>query len=233
MDNRSTLSQTRQGTQVDAGLRGYMNNIYNRMALGVLTTGVTAWLVAGSPELLKFFLGGPQIYLVVFAPLLIVWFGFNPNRMSAAQLGISFFVLSVLYGISFSTIALIYTHASIARAFFVATAMFAGLSIFGYTTKKNLDGLGAFAVMGIWGILIASIIAMIFPAPGIYNIISAVGIIAFSGMTAYYTQFLKESYNPNASAEISSRMAWAAALQLYISFIALFQYLIRFMGQRQ
>ncbi len=229
--NRFTVSQTR-APSVDAGLRNHMSSIYNRMTAGVLVTALVSWIVASSPALLKLFLGGPQMYLVIFAPLLIVWFGFNPARMNSRKLAVSFFALAVLYGISFSVIGLIFTQASIARAFFVATAMFAGLSIFGYTTKKNLDGLGTFAVMGIWGVFVAAILNMFFHSPAMQNMIAGVGIIAFSGLTAWQTQMMKEMYNPAQGAEGNSRMAWGAALNLYISFIALFQYLIQFMGQR-
>lgn len=233
MENRYSIPKAREGLNIDAGLRAHMSRVYNRMAMGVLVTALTAWFVGSSPMLLKFFLGGPQMYLVIFAPLAIVWFGFNPNRMNSKQLAMAFFALAILYGISFSVIGLVFTKASIARAFFVATSMFAGLSVFGYTTKKNLDGLGTFAVMGVFGIFIASIVAMIFPSTMMHNVISGVGIIAFSGITAWYTQQVKEMYSASMNAEISSRMGWAAALQLYISFIALFQYLMHFMGQRQ
>ena len=121
---------------MDEGLRGHMNRIYTRMSLGVLVTGVVAYFVGNSQELLELFLGGPQRWLVIFAPLVIVMFGFNPARMSANALRVSFFALAILYGISFSTIFMAYTGESIAKAFFIATGMFAGLSLVGYTTKK-------------------------------------------------------------------------------------------------
>lgn len=232
MDNRYSIPASREGTQIDAGLRAHMNSVYSRMTLGVLVTALTSWMVASSPELLKFFLGGPQAYIVMLAPLAVVWFGFNPARMNSKQLAVSFFVLAVLYGISFSTIALIFTGESIARAFFVATAMFAGLSIFGYTTKKNLSGMGTFMVMGVWGLLIASLLNIFFHSPMMQNMIAAAGVVIFSGITAFYTQMTKEMYNPAAGDEGNSRMAWVATLNLYISFVALFQYLIQFMGQR-
>jgi uncharacterized protein len=223
-----------RSTAVDAGLRSHMQRVYNRMTLGVLVTALTSWFVAASPALLQFFLGGPQMYIVMFAPLAVLWFGFRPERMSAQQLSLSFFLISILYGISFSVIFLAFAHETIARAFFVAAAMFAGLSIYGYTTKRNLDALGTFAVMGIWGIFIAGLLNLFFQSPGMQNIIAGVGIIAFSGITAWQTQSMKEMYSPSHGDELNSRMAWAAALNLYISFIALFQYILHFMGnQRQ
>lgn len=209
-----------------------MGRVYNRMTLGVLVTAITAALVASSPALLKFFLGGPQMYVVIFAPLALVWFGFNPSRMNSKQLAMSFFALSALYGISFSTIGIMFTKESIAQVFFIATAMFAGLSIFGYTTKKNLDGMGSFLIMGVWGLLIASLANMFFQIQGMSQILSYVGVAVFAGLTAWNTQITKEMYNPGMPEEAASRMAWMATLNLYISFIALFQYLIQIFGQR-
>jgi uncharacterized protein len=232
MTDRYSIPKSREETQVDAGLRGYMSSVYNRMTAGVLVTALVAMVVGSSPDLMRLFLGGPQMYLVIFAPLAIVWFGFNPRTMNSRRLAVSFFLLSALYGITFSTIGYIYTKESIAQSFFVATAMFAGLSIFGYTTKKNLDGLGSFAVMGVIGLLVASIMNMFFQNPMMSNVISGIGIIAFSGITAWYTQLTKEMYNSSAPQELNSRMAWAAALQLYISFIAIFQYLLQLFGNR-
>jgi uncharacterized protein len=232
-DNRYAIPKTRTATTVDVGLRAHMQSVYNRMTLGVLVTALTAWMVASSPALLGFFLGGPQAYIVMLAPLAVVWFGFNPARMNSNQMAISFFVLSVLYGISFSVIGLVFAKESIAQAFFIAAAMFAGLSIFGYTTRKNLDALGAFCVMGIWGILIASLVNLFIGSTGMQNVVAGFGIIAFSGITAWYTQLTKEMYNPAVGAEGNSRMAWMAALNLYISFIALFQYILHFLGNRQ
>lgn len=217
----------------DAGLQAHMQRIYNRMTLGVLVTAITAFFVSSSPALLSLFLGGPQAYIVMFAPLAVLWFGFNPVTMSSEKLRMSFFAISILYGISFSVILLAFTGENIARAFFVATGMFAGLSIFGYTTKKNLDGLASFAIMGVWGVLIMSILNMfIFKSESFFDIISVIGILAFSGITAWQTQAMKEMYSPAAGDEANSRMGWSAALTLYISFIALFQHILHLMSQR-
>lgn len=221
----------------DAGLHAHMQKIYNRMSLGVLITAITAWLVSSTPALMQLFLGGPQAWIVMLAPLAIIWFGFNPMTMSSQKLKLSFIAISILYGISFSVIALAFAKADIARAFFIAAGMFAGLSIFGYSTKKNLDGLGTFAIMGIFGVFFGSIAYAIAAAfgysnTGIENVIAGVGIIAFSGITAWQTQTMKEMYHPASGDEGNSRMAWSAALTLYISFIALFQYILHFMNQR-
>ncbi|MCB1557114.1 MAG: Bax inhibitor-1 family protein, partial [Alphaproteobacteria bacterium] len=146
-----------QARSYDVGLRAHMQNVYSRMTLGVLVTALTSYIVAASPALLQFFLGGPQAYVVMLAPVAVVWFGFNPMTMNAAQLRLSFFAIAALYGVSFASIFVYFTGESIARAFFMATALYAGLSIFGYTTKKNLDALGTFAVMGVMSVFILSI----------------------------------------------------------------------------
>lgn len=235
-NNQAPFEQTsssQSAVSFDAGLRAHMSRIYNRMTLGVLVTAVISYFVGNSPELLALFLGGPQKWLVILAPLAIVFFGFNPEKMSAKGMSVSFFLLSALYGISFASIFAIFTDESIARAFFIATAMFAGLSIFGYTTKKNLDGMGSFAVMGVWGVLILGLINIFVQSSMMANVISVVSIIAFAGITAWETQRMKEMYSPRADAEIMSRMSWLAALNLYISFVAMFQSILQLLGNRE
>lgn len=226
-----------QAQSIDLDLRRHMQRVYNRMVAGVLITAVTAWVVSNSPALLSLFLGGPQAYIIMFAPLAVLWFGFRPERMSSQKLMLAFGGICVLYGISFALIFLAFTGESIARAFFMAVALYAGLSIFGYVTKKNLDGLGVFAVMGVWAVLIMAIGTMIAGAfgaetSGMQNVIAGLGLLAFSGVTAWQTQATKEMYSHAYGDEINSRMAWAAALNLYIAFIAIFQYILHFIGQR-
>ena len=225
-------SVSAQTGQIDLGLRAHMQRIYNRMTLGVLITAVVSFYVGHNEEFLRMIFGTPLKWVVVFAPLAIVFFGFNPARMSSNALRLSFIALSVLYGLSFGSIFAVFTGESIAKTFFVATSMFAGLSIVGYTTKKNLDGMGNFLVMGMWGLLVLSLINMFLGNTGLGNVISIVGIVVFAGMTAWDTQRMKEMYNPRDNEEMASRMSWVSALSLYIDFIALFQYLLRFMGNR-
>ncbi len=230
--NRYSTTQNR--TQVfDAGLRNHMVSVYNRMTMGVLITAIVAWLVSSSPMLMELFLGGPQRYLVIFAPLAIVWFGFNPASMSSKKLMGAFVGISVLYGISFSVIALAFAGAEIARAFFITSAMFAALSIFGYTTKKDLSGMAQFLFMAVIGLVLTSVIGIFVPFSGTMQIIINVAtVFIFAGVTAYETQNVKRMYHAGNGAEINSRLAWSAALSLYISFVAMFQSILALMSER-
>ncbi|HEY0901194.1 MAG TPA: Bax inhibitor-1/YccA family protein [Micavibrio sp.] len=232
-DRYTPTPATAARASIDAGLRAHLQSIYNRMCLGVLVTAITAFVVANTPALLQLFLGGPQVYIVMLAPLAVIWFGFNPMKMDSGKLRISFFLLSVLYGISFATIFIAYAKEDIARAFFIASAMFAGLSIFGYTTRKNLDGLGTFCFMGVIGVLVLGLANIFIGSSALMNVISVVSILAFSGMTAWQTQSMKEMYSAANGAETNSRMAWAAALNLYISFIVLFQNILHLIGNNR
>ena len=241
----SYLSKERaKGREFDAGLRNYLNNIYFKMATGVLLTALVAYVVGSSPTLLQLFLGGPQKLIVIFAPVAILWFGFNPMKMRSSQLMLAFYAVSALYGISFSTIAVLagqdMTFAvDVAKAFFIATAMFAGLSIFGYTSKIDLSPMKTFLFMGITGLFAAGLLNyFLFQSSMMSNLIAGVGIVAFSGLTVWQTQEMKRMYDmANAmevgvAAEVGERLAWAAALNLYISFIVLFQNILHFMNQR-
>ncbi len=234
-DRYTTTPSTaaRTSSTIDAGLRSHMQSIYNRMTLGVFVTAVVAFAVANTPALLQLFLGGPQAYVVMFAPLAVVWFGFNPMTMSPNKLRLSFFAISVLYGISFAAIFYAFKLPDIARAFFITSAAFAGLSIFGYTTKKNLDALGTFCVMGVIGALVMGVANLFVQSGMLSNIVSAVAIIAFAGMTAWQTQSMKEMYSAAHGADANNRMAWSAALSLYISFIALFSHILHFIGNNR
>lgn len=236
--NNFTTSSESRAVSYDAGLRAHMQRVYNRMTVGVLITALTAWFVSNSPALLSLFMGGPQAYIVMLAPLAIVWFGFRPDTMKPSTLRLSFGALCVVYGISFSVILLAFTGESIARAFFMAAGLFAGLSVFGYVTKKNLDGIGTFAVMGVWAVLILSLGTMVagmfgIETTGMQNIIAGLGLLAFSGVTAWQTQTTKEMYSAAYGDDANNRAAWSAALSLYISFIAIFQYILHFVGNRE
>ena len=235
--NNFETTREQSTTRMDAGLRKHMNNIYARMSGGVLITALVALVVGSSPALLQLFLGGPQRYIVMFAPLAIIWFGFRPEKMKASQLKMAFFGLAIVYGISFAAIAAIATAdpafaVAVAKSFFIATAMFAGLSILGYTTKKDLSGMQTFLSMGIIGLVAFSVMSIFFQSTMMSNLIAGAGILLFSGLTVWQTQAMKQMYSPDMPAELASRMGWAAALNLYISFIAMFQYILHFMSNR-
>ena len=235
--NHFDTTRAHSTTQMDAGLRKHMNSIYARMSAGVLVTALVALFVGTSPTLLNLFLGGPQRYIVIFAPLAIIWFGFRPEKMKASQLKLAFFGLATVYGISFAAIAAVATAnpafaVAVAKSFFIATAMFAGLSLLGYTTKKDLSGMKTFLSMGIIGLVAFGVMNIFFQSSMMANLIAGAGILLFSGLTVWQTQEMKQMYSPNTPAEFASRMGWAAALNLYISFIAMFQYILHFMQQR-
>ena len=236
-NNRFDVNTQSQTREIDQGLRAHMSRVYARMSSGVLLTAIVALVVGLSPTLLNLFLGGPQAYIVMLAPLAVLWFGFRPDRMSSGKLRIGFFAISALYGISFSAIAAFASKdmtfaQDVARAFFIATGMFAGLSIFGYSTKKDLTAVGSFAIMGIWGVFIATLLNFFFKSDVMSNVIAGIGIISFAGMTAWQTQATKEMYSPAYDDETNSLMAWAATLNLYISFIAMFSYILHFTSNR-
>ncbi len=235
--DRFETTQTRT-REVDEGLRQHMNSIYAKMSVGVMITAVIAWIVGSSPLLLNLFLGGPQAYIVMFAPLAIVMFGFRPDRMASGKLMLVFFGLACVYGISFASIAVAMSADPafgliVAKAFFIATGMFAGVSAIGYTTKVDLTPIRTFASMAIWGVIIAGVLNMfIFKSSMMDMALSMVSIPLFAGITAWQTQNMKEMYSANMSPEIAARYAWAAALTLYISFIAMFMNILNLMSQR-
>lgn len=235
-----TSTPARERATVDVGLRNHMQSVYNRMAMGLAITSFVAFIASNALSVMQIITHPIVALVLALSPLAVVWFGFNPARMSSNQLRASFILLSVLYGLSFSVIFYVYVPADIVRTLLMTTCMFAGLSLFGYTTKRDLGPVAVFCIMGMWGLLAFSLLAMIGSLFGLFavghglsNVIAIVGLIVFAGLTAWETQAAKEMYNPGYGQEGNSRMAWAAALNLYISFIAMFQYLLHLMGNRQ
>lgn len=227
-------------TTMDAGLRRHMLSIYNYMASGVLLTGIVSLLTAQS-GLAYQFAQGPLMWLVALSPLAIVFaMSFGANRFSTATLQALFWGFAFLMGLSLSTIFLVYTGASIAATFFATAGAFAGLSLFGYTTQKDLSGWGSFLIMGVIGLLIASLINLFLQSEALSWAVSFIGVLIFAGLTAYDTQRLKSEYldvqrmkvtNPNAVAAFpTGKMVVMGALTLYLDFINMFLFLLRFMG---
>ena len=225
----------------DAGLRSYMLSVYNYMASGVLLTGIVAMLFArgGADSMAAhLFVGGGLLPLVViFAPVGIVfWMSFGIQRMSETTAKALFWSYAVLMGLSTSVIFLVYTGSSIAQTFFATAASFAALSLYGYTTKRNLAPLGAFFFMAVIGLIVAMVINMFMPASinGPMNlIISGIGVLLFAGITAYRTQMIKSDYFTVRGTDFQGRAAIIGALGLYIAFLNMFMFLLRFMGNRR
>ena len=219
----------------DAGLRSYMLKVYNYMASGVLLTGIVAMLFAESGMAAQVFQGGGILpWVIILSPLAIVFaMSFGQNRMSAATLQLLFWAFAGLMGLSMSTIFLVYTNTSIAQTFFAVTAAFAGLSLYGYTTKKDLSGWGTFLIMGVVGLLVAMVINLFLQSPAMQLAISAIGVLIFAGLTAYDTQKIKSIYFQVQGSEMLGKTAILGALSLYLDFINMFQFLLSFMGSRE
>lgn len=218
----------------DAGLRSYMLSVYNYMASGVLVTGVVALLFAQSGMAAQILLSpSPLKYVIMFAPLafvLVLSFGINKLSTGAAQ-GL-FWAYAAVMGLSLSSIFLVYTGASIATTFFATAAAFTGLSLYGYTTKKDLSGFGTFLIMGLVGLLVASLINLFLKSSALDLAISFIGVLLFAGLTAYDTQKIKSMYAYVAGTDFVGKSIIMGALTLYLDFINMFMFLLRFMGNR-
>jgi FtsH-binding integral membrane protein len=206
------------------------------MASGVLLTGIIAMLFAESGMAAQVFQGGGLLpWVIILSPLAIVFaMSFGQNRMSASTLQLLFWAFAALMGLSMSTIFLVYTNTSIAQTFFAVTAAFAGLSLYGYTTKKDLSGWGTFLIMGVVGLLVAMLLnAFFFQSGAMAMAISAIGVLIFAGLTAYDTQKIKSIYFQVQGTEMLGKTAILGALSLYLDFINMFQFLLSFMGSRE
>jgi FtsH-binding integral membrane protein len=219
----------------DAGLRSYMLKVYNYMASGVALTGIVALLFAGSSIGQSIMLGGGLLrWLIIFAPLGFVFaMSFGVQRMSTATLNLLYWGFATVMGLSMSTIFMVYTGVSIAQTFFAVTASFLALSLWGYTTKKDLSGFGTFLIMGVVGLLVAMIINIFLRSTAMHLAISAIGVLLFAGLTAYDTQKIKSMYAYVAGTDMMGKTAIMGALSLYLDFINMFQFLLSFMGDRR
>ncbi|MCH2488480.1 MAG: Bax inhibitor-1/YccA family protein [Erythrobacter sp.] len=217
----------------DAGLRSHMLSIYNYMASGVLLTGIIAMLTARS-GLVYSLMGGPLFWLVALAPLGFVFaMSFGARKFSKTTLQAMFWGFAVAMGLSLSSIFVVYTGESIAATFFATAGAFAGLSLFGYTTKKDLSGMGTFLIMGVIGLIIAMVINIFLQSSGLALAISFIGVLIFAGLTAYDTQRLKREYQYLRGTEFVGKAVILGALSLYLDFINMFMFLLQFMGNRE
>ncbi|HSM54358.1 MAG TPA: Bax inhibitor-1/YccA family protein [Erythrobacter sp.] len=228
-----TGGELASGVTFDEGLRKHMLSIYNYMTSGVLLTGIVALLAARSGLTLAF-ASGPLMWLVALSPLAIVFaMSFGANRFSKGTLQVLFWSFATLMGLSMSTIFLVFTGGSIAATFFATAAAFAGLSLFGYTTKKDLSGWGSFLIMGVVGLLVAMLLNIWLQSPALMWAVSFIGVLIFAGLTAYDTQRLKREYSYYRGTEFAGKASILGALSLYLDFINMFQFLLQFMGQRE
>lgn len=219
----------------DQGLRSFMLSVYNYMGLGLGLTGIVAFFVSQSPALLQLLYATPLQWVVMFAPLLMAFFVFpNLDRYSLSAAQAMFWLFCSLMGMSLAWIFIAYTDASIARVFFITAATFGAMSLYGYTTKKDLSQFGSFLFMGLIGIVIASLVNLFLQSSAMQFVISVVGVLVFTGLTAYDSQRLKEVYySISGHSDAASRTAIYGALSLYLNFLNLFLSLLHLLGDRR
>jgi FtsH-binding integral membrane protein len=219
----------------DAGLRSYMLSVYNYMASGVLLTGIVALLFANSAAA-PAILFGPGIlkYVIMFSPLAFVMvLSFGINRLSTGAAQALFWGFAAVMGLSMASIFFVYTGTSIAQTFFATAAAFAGLSLYGYTTKRDLSAFGTFLVMGVVGLFVAMLINMFLQSSAMSLVISFIGVLLFAGLTAYDTQRIKSMYYQVAGSDMMGKTVIMGALSLYLDFVNMFTFLLQFMGDRR
>ncbi|HZK90999.1 MAG TPA: Bax inhibitor-1/YccA family protein [Stellaceae bacterium] len=221
---------------LDVGLRDYMLRIYNYMASALALTGIVAYVAAsgGRDSFIAHIYHTPVMWLVILAPLgLVMWLSFGINRLSAAAAQGIFWVYAGLMGLSMSTIFLVYTGESVARVFFITAGTFAAMSLYGYTTRRDLSQMGSFLFMGLIGIVIASLVNMFVASSALQFAICIIGVIVFVGLTAWDTQQIKEMYFEGDGHEIAGKKAVMGALRLYLDFVNLFMMLVQLLGVRR
>ena len=217
----------------DEGLRSYMLSIYNYMASAVLLTGIVA-AGAAATGLAYVFASGPLMWIVSLAPLgFILAMSFGLHKMSYGTLQVVFWAFATVMGLSMSTIFLVFTGESIAVTFFATAAAFAGLSLWGYTTKKDLSGFGSFLIMGVIGLIVASLINLFLQSGPMAFVISGLGVLIFAGLTAYDTQRLKNDYQYLRGTEFMGKAVIMGATSLYLDFVNMFMFLLQFLGSRE
>ncbi len=245
-DPRTMTQAQARATEIDVGLRRYMLRIYNYMAMGLAVSGMVAMIMAYTSIGEIFFMRGITPtghvgiaptgfgWVAIWAPLGILLLAmFKSRSMSFATLQSMYWLFVAVNGISLSLLLMVYTGESVVQVFFITSAAFAGLSLFGYTTKKDLSGFGSFLIMGVWGLLIVGIVNMFMQSAMMHFVFSAAGVLIFAGLAAYKTQELKLAYSERLGDEAEGRLAIFGAWMLYITFINLLQFLMYFLGNRQ
>ena len=245
--NQRSFTKTTDQTVIDEGLRAYMLKVYNYMTTGLLLTGLVAYFfgkasivtnelgqIIGITSIGAMLFGSPLKWVVMLAPLGFVFYlSARINKMSVSSAQITFWIFSAIMGLSLASIFIVYTQASIARVFFISSGTFAAMSLYGYTTKKDLTKLGGFLFMGLIGIIIASLVNLFFQSSALHFAISVIGVLVFVGLTAYDTQSIKNMYYAGDSESVGGKKALMGALRLYLDFINLFILLLQLFGQRR
>ena len=243
----SSFTKASDQATIDVGLRAYMLRVYNYMTTALLLTGLIAYFfgkasiitddfgqIIGFTAIGNMLFNSPLQWVVMLAPLgLVFYFSFRINKMSLSSAQLTFWIFATLMGLSLASIFILYTGTSIARVFFICSATFASMSLYGYTTKRDLTAMGGFLIMGLFGIIIASIVNIFMQSPAMYFAISIIGVLIFVGLTAYDTQKIKNMYYASDSESQSGKKAIMGALRLYLDFINLFIMLLRLFGQRR
>ncbi|NWH09575.1 MAG: Bax inhibitor-1/YccA family protein [Alphaproteobacteria bacterium] len=237
-DNRAMRGMTGRaeaGAAYDAGLRTFMQGVYSHMMIGLGVTGLVAYAVSHTPALMQVLFGTPLSWVVIFAPLAVVIFlSARIEQMSASTATVTFYVYSALVGLSLSAIFLMYPVGDIVRVLFITAASFGALSLYGYTTNRDLSGWGSFLFMGLIGIILASVVNIFLGSPALEFAVSIVGVLVFAGLTAYDTQRLKELYFVvGHTGETAAKVSIMGALSLYLDFINLFLFLLQLLGNRE
>jgi len=225
---------------IDQGLRAYMIRVYNLMAAGLVITGLAAWggfqMAVSDGQLTQFgqlLFASPLRWVVIFAPLAMVFYlSFRIHKMSVTAAQTTFWIYAGLVGLSLSTLFLVYTGTSIVQTFFITATAFGALSLYGYTTKRDLSAMGSFLFMGLIGIILASVVNLFLASSALQFAISAIGVLVFAGLTAYDTQQIKEMYYEGDGEAVAGRKAIMGALRLYLDFINMFLFLLQFLGNR-
>jgi FtsH-binding integral membrane protein len=232
---------------IDAGLRAYMIRVYNYMATGVGLTGVVAWLtfqaavvtnpagnIVGLTPFGQAIFGGPTMIVLMLGTFgLVMFISFRIQHLQVSTALTLFLAYAALLGLMLSSVFLAYTGASVTRGFFISAASFGALSVYGYTTQRNLSPIGSFLIMGMFGLFIAMLVNIFLKSTGLDFVISAIGVLVFAGMTAWDTQRIKEMYSAMDDGTVAGRKAVMGALRLYLDFINLFLFLLRILGNRR
>ncbi len=233
-EQRFGATTAQSGALFDEGLRKHMLRVYNYMGAGLLITGIVAFVIGNTPALYVPIFSSPLKWVVMLAPLaFVMFFSFKIQTMSAATAQTMFWAFCAVMGLSLASVFLVFTGASIARTFFIAATMFGATSLYGYVTKRDLAQFGSFLMMGLIGVVIASVVNIFLGSSALQFAISLIGIAVFVGLTAWDTQNIKQQYAENFDQESQQKIAVFGALSLFLNFVNIFQLLLHFTGERE